>query len=285
MPNRLIRDGINRSERVNKLSPGAEVFFRRVLNEVDDFGRFSAHPSLLLAACFPLKLGAVTTDDIESWLEECINVVAGRKSGLIVRYEINGEFFIQVLNFKNKPRAKKSKYPPPPSSICVEYAPHMYDTCTAHAPETEYETDTDNETEYEDGEADGSILFRKLECLRDGRRVPADKYGVNVRLTEAEYAQMVADWGETFAREAIGEYDDKFPNSAAIRRHTDHNRGIRDYVKRGYLCGGKAPAPPAPKKRPPVPSREEMGSPEERVNILKSSWPIRPRESKPPELK
>ncbi len=47
MPNRILREGILTSERVNLLSWEAEVFYRRLMSVVDDYGRFHAHPALL----------------------------------------------------------------------------------------------------------------------------------------------------------------------------------------------------------------------------------------------
>ncbi len=40
MPNRVIREGILNSQRVNKLTEPAELFYRRLMSVVDDFGRF-----------------------------------------------------------------------------------------------------------------------------------------------------------------------------------------------------------------------------------------------------
>ena len=45
MPNRILRDGILMSPRVNVLSSEAELFYRRLMSVVDDYGRFSAHPT------------------------------------------------------------------------------------------------------------------------------------------------------------------------------------------------------------------------------------------------
>ncbi len=48
MPVRLIRPGILSSLRVNRLTEGQEVFYRRLLSVVDDFGRYDAVPALLV---------------------------------------------------------------------------------------------------------------------------------------------------------------------------------------------------------------------------------------------
>jgi hypothetical protein len=54
MPNRVLREGILTSERVNALDWPAEVFYRRLMSVVDDFGRYWAKPELLRAGLYPL---------------------------------------------------------------------------------------------------------------------------------------------------------------------------------------------------------------------------------------
>ncbi len=99
-------------------------------------------------------------------------------------------------------------------------------------------------------------------CKRNEKKVPAEKHGDYVLLTHDEYLRMVEDFGEKFAKCAIAEYDQRYPNSKAVRGHTDHNRGIRDYVSRGFICQGKTPQ--TVKKEPPkkVVPPEELGPPE-----------------------
>ena len=43
MPNRILRDTILRSERVARLSPTAELFYRRLMSVADDYGRYYAN--------------------------------------------------------------------------------------------------------------------------------------------------------------------------------------------------------------------------------------------------
>lgn len=115
MPNRIIRDGILTSENVDKLGVHAEVFYRRLMSVVDDFGRYTAHPSLLRAACYPLRVDSIREADISRFLTE----VQG--AGLIVLYEVDGKRYLQ-MNKVDDPRAKKSKYPAVPASanICAQ---------------------------------------------------------------------------------------------------------------------------------------------------------------------
>src|SRR5690242_12691632 len=100
MPTRIVRDGILRSERINALSPAAELFYRRLMSVVDDFGRYDANPLLLRSDVFPLRVDQVTTEDIKLWLAEC---AAGDKP-LIHLYEIDGKPFLEILNFGQRIR-------------------------------------------------------------------------------------------------------------------------------------------------------------------------------------
>lgn len=104
MPSRIIREGILTSERINKLSIGAELFYRRLMSVVDDYGRYFAHPSILRAACFPLKVDEIKESDVKKWLGEC------NDAKLVTIY--NGDKYLQIVDFNQKTRTK-SKFPQP----------------------------------------------------------------------------------------------------------------------------------------------------------------------------
>lgn len=111
-------------------------------------------------------------------------------------------------------------------------------------------------------------------CLREGKTVPAKRFKSYVVLTIAEYGRMIEDWGEKFTQRAIEEYDRKFPNSEAIRKkHTDHNRAIRDWVNRGYICQNLSPGPKNETGPPPRPTEEELGPLDERISIIREALP------------
>lgn len=116
MPNRILREGILTSERIEKLNWAEEVFYRRVMSVVDDFGRYYARPSLLLAACYPLLLKKVSDSDIEKWLSACENAALVR-----VYPAEDGKRYLQLLDFNQQVRATKSKFPQPPD-ICASTA-------------------------------------------------------------------------------------------------------------------------------------------------------------------
>lgn len=107
MPQRILRDGILTSERVNSLSDRAELFYRRLMSVVDDYGRFHANPTLLRSACYPLKIDSVKEDSIKKHLAEA----AG--AGLIVLYTVDGKDYLEIQDFGQRIQSK-SKFPAPP---------------------------------------------------------------------------------------------------------------------------------------------------------------------------
>ncbi len=119
MPNRYVRESAIESEAVNCLSWQGEVFYRRLINRVDDFGRFTGHLDLLRASIFPLQLHKVSSADVERLLGEC------QAAGLVFRYAVSGKAFI-VLNNWEKGRAKHSEYPEPPIELCDSMRTYVY---------------------------------------------------------------------------------------------------------------------------------------------------------------
>lgn len=126
MPNRILREGILTSERVNELSWPAEVFYRRLMSAVDDFGRFWAKPDLLRAALYPLRLEKVSNSDVVKWIGET------REAGLVRAYSVGGKEYLQLLDFRQQVRAKESKFPPP-TSECIATATQTLSRGTASA--------------------------------------------------------------------------------------------------------------------------------------------------------
>lgn len=106
MPNRIIRESILTSDRIDGLDASSEVFYRRLLSKVDDYGRFDARPSILRAALFPLRLDRVREADCSRWIAAC------EKAGLIVLYSRDGKPYLEVQD-TGWPKRTPSKYPSP----------------------------------------------------------------------------------------------------------------------------------------------------------------------------
>ena len=105
MPNRILREGILTSERVACLGWPAEVFYRRLMSVVDDFGRYYAKPELLRAAVYPLQFDKVGNPDIAKWIAVC------REAGLVRTYTVEQKEYLELLDFRQQVRAKASKFP------------------------------------------------------------------------------------------------------------------------------------------------------------------------------
>jgi hypothetical protein len=106
MPTRILREGIITSERVNSLSHESEIFYRRLMSVVDDYGRYHANANLLRSSCYPLCTDAYPTERVESMLQECSD------QELVTVYEVDGKKYVQIENFGQQVRSK-SKFPAP----------------------------------------------------------------------------------------------------------------------------------------------------------------------------
>lgn len=142
MPNRILRDGILTSPRVAKLGWAEEVFYRRLMSVVDDFGRYYADPGMLRAACYPRQLSKVTDPDVGKWTRILV------EAGLVRVYRaLDRESYVELLDFRQQARAKASKFPAPadePSGACIADAAHIHSNRIADAPVVVYEDEDED---------------------------------------------------------------------------------------------------------------------------------------------
>jgi hypothetical protein len=141
MPNRYIRENAIESEPVNSLTWQGEVFYRRLLNRVDDFGRYTAHSALLRASIFPLQLDKVRDSDIPRLLAEC------EKAGLLFVYTADSSKQVLIMNKWEKGRAHKSEYPEPPANICLQMQTFVYRGKHKFTNVPDSDSDTDSDTD------------------------------------------------------------------------------------------------------------------------------------------
>ena len=113
MPNRIIKESICTSEEIDHLTPEQEVFFYRLMVNVDDYGLLDARPKILASKCFPLK--SIDSKKIEAWLQDLAEV------GLIKRYEVEGLPYLAIAKWAQHQqiRAKRPKYPSPESGSAI----------------------------------------------------------------------------------------------------------------------------------------------------------------------
>ncbi len=115
MPNRILREGINSSARVNRLSFGAEVLYRRLISVADDYGRYYANLTTVRGGCWPTHPSPPCEQDVSNWIAECQQ---GDRPLLTV-YTVDGCSYLQITDFNQKVRSK-SKFPEPASGLSAE---------------------------------------------------------------------------------------------------------------------------------------------------------------------
>jgi hypothetical protein len=114
LPNRIVREGILTSDRIDQLDAAAEVFYRRLMSKVDDHGLYDARPSILRSSLYPLRVDRVREADITRWIAAC------EKAGVIALYEHQGKPLLQMLDTRWAARSEP-KYPLPTSaSNCAQ---------------------------------------------------------------------------------------------------------------------------------------------------------------------
>lgn len=106
MPNRVIRDGLLDSEKILKLSAEEERFYVRLLLIVDDYGRFEARSVYLKSKCFPVN-EKIKSEHVKKWLKKLLD------EKLILIYSVEGKDYLEIVEFNQRLRQKKEKYPGP----------------------------------------------------------------------------------------------------------------------------------------------------------------------------
>lgn len=112
MPNRIIKESIHASEKINKLTDFQFRLWVSLITYVDDYGRGDARPAIIKGTCFPLR-ERITNKDIDAALKEMAGI------GCIILYEVDGRSYLCFPNWESHQtvRNKKSKYPAPDPSV------------------------------------------------------------------------------------------------------------------------------------------------------------------------
>jgi hypothetical protein len=148
MPNRVIRDGILDSRTVNSLTDSGEIFYRRLMSVVDDYGRFEADPELLRARCFPRSLDRWTLSRVSDALSDVSHVTDMDGKPLVLVYQVGTKKYLEIQRFDQRLRIKKARHPAPSDG-------QMTDTCPSHdsqmtdtrRPVVESESESESESE------------------------------------------------------------------------------------------------------------------------------------------
>ena len=112
MPNRILKESICTSDKVDALSWFEEVLYYRLIVNCDDYGRFDGRPAIIKNRLFPLKEN-LTIKTVSA----AINTLA--RVGLVALFEYEGKPFLHLptWNEHQNIRAKKSKYPAPEDGV------------------------------------------------------------------------------------------------------------------------------------------------------------------------
>lgn len=148
MPNRMIKDSIHVSEKVNAMSDFDFRLWISLITYVDDYGRGDARPAVIKGTCFPLR-DSVRVNQIATSLN------ALSRLGCISLYEVAGKPFLFLTNWDKHQRiqTKKSKFPAPEEASKIEsgeiHGESRKSTVSHCETPSETETETENEIETE----------------------------------------------------------------------------------------------------------------------------------------
>ncbi len=106
MPNRILKESICLSEKINKLNWIAEVVFYRLIVHCDDYGAFDGRPLVIKNTLFPLKEN-LTVATVTKAITELAT------AGLVVPYEVGGKPYLRLPTWTKHQRVRDSraKYP------------------------------------------------------------------------------------------------------------------------------------------------------------------------------
>lgn len=102
----MLRDWTD-SLRFDGMPAEVERLFVRLIMKADDYGRFYADPRLLKIHCLPL-IENLRLPDVSRWLDELST------RGLILRYEADGRTYLAIVNFGQRLKESRPKFPPRP---------------------------------------------------------------------------------------------------------------------------------------------------------------------------
>lgn len=245
MPSRVIREGIIDSEAVNSLDLDAEVFYRRLMSIVDDYGRFEARPELIRARLFWLQPDLWSVERVQKCLTD-VSQARSRVSQspsndrqmqdcnlpLVTIYEVGGKKYLQINNFQQRTRTP-SKYPAPSEDdlycICQTNDGQMTDTCPPSRAQgrTKSESETKSESKAESESVESVLRFPRQSKSRGAKWDPQP----GMRKFFADYpGEVKPDWDTQIYLSVVETPEDE----ALILRNTAAWK-LTDKWQRGFI--------------------------------------------------
>ncbi len=174
------------SEKINRVSEGAEAMFCRLLAKCDDDGNYHGEPKRLLGKLFTLRYenGTMVVQKVKKYLKELVGV------GLITRYESETVRYVHVNRCKKSLRkdvVKKVYYP-------------EFDETTQT-----FMSKQDNESVTDRPENDAPIQTNP----NQSKPIQTKKQHIDfVFLTKTEYEKLEAKFGKADLKEKIVSLND-----------------------------------------------------------------------------
>lgn len=205
MPNRVLKESICTSESLALVSAEAERLFYRIIVNADDYGRYHGNPKVILAECFPLRIGDFTPKEIETWLSELERV------GMIRRYATDKRRFMHVVSWRehNTPRAKASKYPSPDDCTGTNLQTSANICKQTHENALEVDNEVDNEVDISSpipAESDTRLeifnYWNSKDIIKHRKLTDKIKRSINGALgnyTQAEIIQAIDNYARILA--------------------------------------------------------------------------------------
>jgi len=112
MPNRILKESIHTSEKINALTDFQFRLWASLLVYVDDYGRGDARIAVIKGSCFPLR-ERITNRDVEA----ALRVLAD--TGCVSLYEVDGRPYLYFPTWESHQtvRNQKSKFPAPEEAL------------------------------------------------------------------------------------------------------------------------------------------------------------------------
>lgn len=117
---RMISRSISTSRKLARVDDRAALLFTWIQPHTDDYGRMEGDAMTVRAKVCPMR--PYTDEDVEASLKTL------QKAGLVLRYEVEGEQYVQVCGFEEhqtfkSDRPRKSEYPEPPNGLVCTLEP------------------------------------------------------------------------------------------------------------------------------------------------------------------
>jgi hypothetical protein len=248
----VIRESINRSKSLARVSLGANWWFRCLLNCCDDYGRLEAAPAVLRGTVCPLHVDQVSVQDIVGWLDELAHADdPERHEGIqgdlspIVLYEVDRVRYLCMTRWEthrgNSKRGGMSKCPAPPAGACA------VDAEPEPQPVVYFVQDAEGRIKI----GHTAFLESRLQALR-ARHGPLDVLATvsGDRARERRYHRR-------FAKDALG--NEWFRNSEALQEEID-TLGQPGQPRAAMGSDGQHEPDPPPDARPGSRGVEESRS-------------------------